>query len=63
MNITVVSQGFGIGLSLIVAFGAQNSYVLKKGISKNNVFAVALTCSLIDTILIILGTMGLGSII
>jgi L-lysine exporter family protein LysE/ArgO len=51
MNITVVSQGFGIGLSLIVAIGAQNSYVLKKGISKNNVFAVALTCSLIDTIL------------
>lgn len=63
MNIAVAGQGFGLGLSLIVAIGAQNSYVLKKGILKSNVFAVALTCFLIDATLITLGTLGLGSII
>ena len=63
MNIVVASQGFGLGLSLIVAIGAQNSFVLKKGILKSNVFAVALTCFLIDSTMIILGTMGLGSLI
>lgn len=63
MNIAVAGQGFGLGLSLIMAIGAQNSYVLKKGILKNNVFAVAATCTLIDIILITLGTLGLGSII
>ena len=63
MNIAIASQGFGLGLSLIVAIGAQNSYVLKKGILKNNVFAVAITCTLIDIVLITLGTLGLGSII
>lgn len=63
MNITVVSQGFGVGLSLIVAIGAQNSYVLKKGILKNHVFTTALVCTLIDIILISVGTLGLGSII
>ncbi|WP_320047167.1 LysE/ArgO family amino acid transporter [uncultured Ilyobacter sp.] len=63
MNIAVAGQGFGLGLSLIAAIGAQNSYVLKKGILKNNVFAVAVTCTLIDAVLISLGTLGLGSII
>ncbi len=63
MNIAVAGQGFGLGLSLIVAIGAQNSYVLKKGILKNNVFITAITCTLIDVILITLGTLGLGSLI
>ena len=63
MDIAVAGQGFGLGLSLIAAIGAQNSYVLKKGILKNNVFAVAVTCTLIDAVLICLGTLGLGRII
>lgn len=63
MDITVASQGFGISFGLIVAIGAQNSYVIKKGILKENVFAVALTCFLIDVTLVTLGTLGLGSII
>lgn len=63
MDIVVASHGFGLGLSLIVAIGAQNSYVLKKGILKSNVFTTAITCALIDVILIILGILGLGSII
>ncbi|HAS79362.1 MAG TPA: amino acid transporter, partial [Fusobacteriaceae bacterium] len=37
MNLSVVTQGFGVGISLIIAIGAQNSYVLKNGILKKHV--------------------------
>lgn len=43
-----------------MAIGAQNIYVLKRGLLKESVFIVALTCSLIDGILIIAGVKGLG---
>ena len=63
MNLSIVTQGFGVGISLIVAIGAQNSYVLKNGILKKHVFVTALLCSILDMILIIAGTLGLSSII
>lgn len=63
MNPTIIIEGFGIGAGLIIAIGSQNAFVLKKGIMKQHVFITALTCSIIDTILIILGSMGLGTII
>lgn len=63
MNLSVVTQGFGVGISLIIAIGAQNSYVLKNGILKKHVFVTALLCSLLDMILITAGTLGLSSII
>lgn len=47
-------------MGLIVAIGAQNIYVLKRGLLKESVFAVALVCSLIDGLLIIAGVKGLG---
>ena len=63
MNLSVVSQGFGVGISLIIAIGAQNSYVLKNGILKKHVFITAFLCSVLDMILITAGTLGLSSII
>lgn len=48
-------QGFSISIGLIMAIGAQNVYVLKRGLLKESVFTVALTCALIDAILIIAG--------
>jgi len=63
MNLSVVSQGFGVGISLIIAIGAQGSYVLKNGILKKHVFITALLFSVLDMILIIAGTLGLSSII
>jgi L-lysine exporter family protein LysE/ArgO len=57
---TAFIQGFLISISLIVAIGAQNIYVLKRGLLKESVFVVALTCSLIDATLIIAGVKGLG---
>jgi len=63
MNPSIIIEGFGIGAGLIIAIGAQNTFVLKKGIMKQHVFITALTCSIIDMTLIILGSMGLGTII
>ncbi|WP_169733414.1 LysE/ArgO family amino acid transporter [Sulfurospirillum arcachonense] len=56
-------NGFLISIGLIVAIGAQNIYVLKRGLLKESVFAVALTCSLIDAALIIAGVKGLGKLL
>ena len=55
--------GLLVGGSLIVAVGSQNAYVLKQGLLKSHVFLVCLICSLSDTLLIILGTSGIGEII
>ena len=52
--------GFTIGLSLIVAIGAQNAFVLRQGILKNHVFYIALFCSLADTFLIVSGVVGIS---
>ena len=47
--------GFFLGLSLIVAIGAQNAFVLRQGIIREHVFYIALFCSISDSLLIILG--------
>jgi L-lysine exporter family protein LysE/ArgO len=56
-------QGLLIGFSLIIAIGAQNAFVIKQGILRNNVFIIALTCSMLDAILIFIGVMGFDYII
>ena len=53
-------SGFGLGLSLILAIGAQNAFVLRAGLLKRYVFIVCLTCSLSDALLIYIGVNGLG---
>ena len=52
--------GFLTGLSLILPIGAQNAFVLKLGLLRQHVFAVALICALSDAILIFLGTTFVG---
>jgi len=47
--------GFFTGLSLILALGAQNIFVIEQGLKKQYVFLVCLICSLSDLILIFLG--------
>lgn len=54
-------QGFLILISIIIAVGLQNTYVLRQGILGRHVFAAALTCILSDYVLIIFGSIGLGS--
>ena len=47
--------GFFTGISLILAIGAQNIFVIEQGLKKQHVFLVCLICSLSDLILIFLG--------
>ncbi|EFG9152936.1 LysE family transporter, partial [Escherichia coli] len=55
MNISVYLTGLFTGLSLIVAIGAQNAFVLRQGLRGEHVFLVCLTCALSDALLILLG--------
>ena len=52
--------GFFLGLSLIVAIGAQNTFVLRQGILRQHIFYIALFCSISDSILIVLGVSGIS---
>ena len=47
--------GFFTGLSLILAIGAQNIFVIEQGLKKQHIFLVCLICSISDLILIFLG--------
>lgn len=54
--------GFGLGLSLILAIGSQNAFVLRQGILRQHVPAVVLTCALSDALLIAAGVAGFGTL-
>ena len=53
-------QGFLTGLSLILAIGAQNAFVLRQGIRAEHVAAVVLVCAASDALLIAAGVAGFG---
>ena len=53
-------SGFILGFSLILAIGAQNSFVLRQGLMGRHVFTVALFCSLSDAVLISIGVAGIS---
>ena len=50
--------GFSLGFSLILAIGAQNAFVLKQGLKREQVFLVCLICALSDALLILIGVGG-----
>ena len=56
-------SGLGFGLSLIIAIGAQNAFVLRQGLRREHVLAVVLICALSDALLIGLGVGGLGTLL
>lgn len=58
-----VLAGLGLGLSLIVAIGAQNVFVLRQGIRREHVLIVVAICAVSDAVLIIAGVAGLGYVI
>ena len=55
--------GFGLGLSLIVAIGAQNAFVLQTGIRGRGIGGVVAVCIASDVVLICAGVAGLGAAI
>ena len=58
-----IIPGFLAGLSLIIAIGAQNAFVIRQGLTKKFVLLTVLICAFSDAILIALGASGLGALI
>lgn len=54
--------GFALGLSLILAIGAQNAFVLRQGMMRQHVLAVVLVCAVSDAVLIAAGVAGFGAL-
>ncbi len=63
MYITALVNGSLLGGALIIAIGAQNMFVIRQGLARDQVFAVAFVASSIDASLIVFGALGLGSLI
>jgi L-lysine exporter family protein LysE/ArgO len=62
-TVTVGLAGLQFGLSLIVAIGAQNTYVIRQGIARAHVPTVVVICAVSDVILIAAGVAGLGAVV
>jgi L-lysine exporter family protein LysE/ArgO len=56
-------SGFASGLALIIAIGAQNSFVLRQGIRRQHRLSIAALCAFADALLILAGIAGLGALI
>lgn len=54
--------GFLLGLSLILAIGAQNAFVLRQGLRGVHVLPVVLACALSDAVLITIGVFGFAQL-
>ena len=57
------ASGLGLGLSLIVAIGAQNAFVLRQGLRGEHVAAVVAVCAASDAVLIAAGVAGTGALL
>lgn len=62
-GIVAALAGLGTGLSLIVAIGAQNAFVLRQGIRREHVPAVVAICAASDAVLIGVGISSVGSVV
>lgn len=56
-------SGLGLGLSLIIAIGAQNAFVLRQGLRREHIGVVVLICLLSDAVLILSGVAGAGALV
>ena len=61
--LSVAVTGFLAGLSLIVAIGAQNAFVLRQGIRREHAGVAVAICAISDVLLIVAGTLGIGAIV
>jgi L-lysine exporter family protein LysE/ArgO len=61
--ISGAGEGFLLGASLIIAIGAQNAFVLRQGLQRQHVLAVATVCARSDAVLIAAGVAGLGTLV
>lgn len=57
------AAGLGFGLSLIIAIGAQNAFVLRQGLQRQHVLVVVSICAISDVVLIAAGIAGIGGLL
>jgi L-lysine exporter family protein LysE/ArgO len=63
MDLLAALSGLGFGLSLIVAIGAQNAFVLRQGLRGEHVGLLVAFCAASDAVLITLGVAGAGALL
>lgn len=56
-------SGLVAGLSLIIAIGAQNAFIVRQALTRQHVLLIVLFAAIADALLIAAGTAGLGAII
>lgn len=61
--LAITLNGAALSASLIMAIGAQNAFVLRQGIARQQVWLTALTCSLCDLVLMSAGVAGMGALL
>ncbi|WP_036725239.1 LysE/ArgO family amino acid transporter [Patulibacter minatonensis] len=62
-ELLAAGAGLLFGLSLIVAIGAQNAFVLRQGLRGEHVLLVVGVCTLSDVLLIVAGVAGTGAVV
>ncbi|MDT9593343.1 LysE/ArgO family amino acid transporter [Nocardioides zeae] len=62
-SLLTVGAGLLTGLSLIVAIGAQNAFVLRQGVLRRHVAPVVAVCATSDALLIVAGVAGVGTLL
>lgn len=62
-GVLTVIPGFLMGLTLIVAIGAQNVFVLRQGLRREHIGVVVAICAVSDAMLIVTGVAGLGRLL
>ena len=60
---TSLMTGLLLGASLIIAIGAQNTFVLRQSIRREHVAAVVALCAALDIVLMGAGVLGLGALV
>ena len=61
--LTSTIAGLLTGLSLIIAIGAQNAFVLRQGLARQHVGVVVAICAISDLVLILAGVAGIGVVV
>ncbi len=62
-TVPTLLTGFLTMLTLIVAIGAQNAFVLRTGLARHHVGAVVVVCALSDAVRLLAGVLGVGSVV
>jgi L-lysine exporter family protein LysE/ArgO len=56
-------EGFFLSAGLIIGVGPRNTLILRQGLRRQHLLLIVLLCTLVDAVLITLGTVGVGSLI